>query len=292
MKRLLLLILFIPLISFGDDPFACVDQEFRQAFLPGHPVAYEYSTDLPAGFPGHVAPANSRLVGSQLGDTHVSVAYVVDGDIEAAMDEVTASMSENGWIDVGEAFGGPRGGFQATEIPKYRQLCHDDGPQVLTISAREGGLSPLISISSNSRIGLRSCEELANRSRYAYRHMGLQQELPVLKLPDDVRSTNQGSGGGGDEYETRVSVSTDMGRQSLVTLLNDQIRDQGWSFDSAWSGSRSTGSAWIKQSEQGDSLVGMLHAYGENSGSFSLLFSIRLDNSTASGGRGPTAIRF
>lgn len=146
------------------------------------------------------------------------------------------------------------------------------------MSSRESGGLGLVSLSIHSGIGIQSCNELLDRSRYSYHPLALQKELPVLNLPDGVRSGSQGSGGGGDESDTHVAVVTDMPKESLVAVLNDQIRDQGWVLDASWSGSRSAGSAWAKESADGEPMIGMLTAYGGSDEAYTLRFEIRLDN--------------
>lgn len=292
MQRLVFFALFFPLCSFGDDPFACVSPETKQAFLPGYPDAYEYSTNLPVGFVDHAVPPSSTLIGSQRNSMVASVVYAVDGDVNEAVDAVVSSIVERGWSDLGESPGMTRGGFQTMEYPRFRQLCHEDGRTVLTVGGRNTAAAGLVTLSTNAGMRIRSCDELTDRNRFSYRHMSLANEMPNLKLPEGVQSTNQGSGGGGDEYDTHITVSTEMSRQSLAALLDDQIRDQGWSLDASWSGNRSVGSTWTKESGDGDPLVGMLHAYGGNESTYSLQFSIRLDAAQASAGGNAVGIRF
>jgi len=253
---------------------------------------YEYSTELPPGFVPHSAPSASNLVGSQISETHTSVVYAVDGDTDRAVDEITASMIDDGWSEVGDTPGMRRGGFQTKVNYKNRQLCHSEGPTIVNISARDSAQMSMVTLSVNNRFGASTCEALADRNRYAFRHFSMPNELPVLKIPDGVNSTSQGSAGGGGDYATRVSVSTDMSRQSLVTILNDQIRDQGWTFDGSWTGGRTSGSTWFKETADGDPLIGMLHAYGMSGRDYSLIFSIRLDDAASRSGARSTAIRF
>ena len=58
MKRITLFCLMLPAAAFGDDPFACVDPDFADAFLGnayfGRPT---YSTDVPAALTGLQVPS-------------------------------------------------------------------------------------------------------------------------------------------------------------------------------------------------------------------------------------------
>lgn len=291
MNRVVSLILLFPIVGLADDPFACVSPEVMAAFLPGYPEPNEYSTKLPEGFVEHSAPSSSRLIGSQVGRSHAVVFYAVDDDRSGAVDEITNSIIEQGWRDVGEQADRPQGGFQTALNSNQRQLCHDDGPRTLTVSSRESGTLGFVSISMHAGIGIQSCNELLDRSRYSHNPLALQKELPILNLPDGVRPGGQGSGGGGDEYDTHVAVVTDMPKESLVAVLNDQIRDQGWVLDASWSGSRSAGSAWAKESADGEPMIGMLTAYGGSDEAYMLRFEIRLDNAVARSGGPQIGIR-
>jgi len=200
-------------------------------------------------------------------------------------------MIEQGWLDVSAQDDGRQGGFQSTYIPDHRQLCHDDGPKAVSIATRESRTLQLVSVSLHSAAGIQSCSAQRDRSRYRYNRVGLHRELPVLSLPDGVRSHSQGSGGGGDEYDTHVTVVTEMSKAGLMAVLNDQIRDQGWIFDTSWSGSHSVGSTWAKESADGEPLIGLLTAYGGNEDAYNLRFEVRLDNAVAQSGGPPIGIR-
>lgn len=281
MKRFIHVILFVPIVCLGDDPFSCVSPEVREAFLPAYPTPFEYSTELPAGFVEHAAPSSSRLVGSQVNSDHANVVYAVDEDIGAAIDELATSIINRGWLDISQPSGMNRRGFQVMPNPVYRQLCHDDGPRTLSISSKDTEPPALVSMSLHMGIGIQSCNDLLDRSRHAYPAMALQEELPILDLPDGIQSTAQGAGGGGDEFETRVAVATEMSKDDLVSVLNDQIQDQGWALDASWSGARSAGSTWVKESAAGKPMIGMLFAYGGSADAYNLRFAIRLDNAAA-----------
>lgn len=285
MRRIIALILFLPVVGLADDPFACVSQHVRDAFLPGHRAPVAYSTDLPIGFVEHRVPASLELVGSRVGEIQADVVYALREDAEGVVEDIAASIAEPGWVDLGESPGAPRGGFDMRPAHEYRQLCHDDGPKTLSIGQRKTQTATLITLGLRAHDGFRSCDALADRGRNEYRGRAMPaDEMPTLRLPEDVHATTSGAGGGWDGYESRVTVSTGMSRASLVSLLNDQIRDQGWNLDSAWSGTRSSGSAWVKESEDGESMIGMLHAYGVNGKAYSLRFSIRLDRVSGQAG--------
>ena len=276
MKVFAVFLLLIPLTGTADDPFACVAPGVREAFLPGYPNLPQYSTDVPSGFPELAVPRSFVLIGSQISDSFASVVYESDDGIEQAISNVVTSLEENGWQDIGRAAGFASRGFQASVTPRYHRLCHDDGPSMLTVSTRDVSDSTYMTVSVMPVGDAQSCSEPANGSREIIRHMSLAEEIPDLKLPKGVRTYNAGSGGGGDDYQTSILVSAEISRESLVSFLNDQIRDQGWNSDGAWSGNLSSGSAWFKESAKGDLIIGSLHAFGDSRDKVNLRFSINL----------------
>tara|TARA_R110000787_G_scaffold4177_2_gene16152 strand:+ start:1534 stop:1791 length:258 start_codon:yes stop_codon:yes gene_type:complete len=67
MKRLILACLILPFTALADDPFACVDPEFKTAFLgSGYQGTSECSTELPDAFDGLRVTDTFDLVGSEI----------------------------------------------------------------------------------------------------------------------------------------------------------------------------------------------------------------------------------
>ena len=288
MHRLAIVCLFLPAVALADDPFACVSPEVREAFLTGYPVSSEYSTKLPIGFPEHGVPPGTSLVGSQLNETYARVVYAASANVGDAVEFITTSLARDGWIDLGNPQAGSTAGFQVGSPRLHRQLCHDNGTRILSIGTNGTEGSRLVAVSMFADPESSSCEERSTENRSPHDQMALFHEMPDLILPDDVDSNHRGSGGSGREFESHISVATDVSRDNLVALLDDQIRDQGWSFDASWTGTRSSGSSWYKESAEGQEMIGMLHSYGANSTAYNLRFSITVDN--ADSNVGPRAI--
>ncbi len=291
MKRIAIIILLLPHVSTADDPFACVDPDIREAFLPAYPTTSQYSTELPVGFVEHSVPPSFVLIGSQANDASASAVYKAVDNIDAAISDVVTSLEEHGWREFGDVANFARRGFQVSAIPRYSRLCRDAGPGMLTIGSKDTSGVTFVTISMTSLGGVQSCGDLVSREHSAMRHMALAQEMPELRMPQGVRSINAGSGGGGADYQTSTVVSTDFGRESLVSFLNDQIRDQGWNFDGAWSGSRSSGTAWFKESAEGDLIIGTLRAFGDSGDTFNLRFSINVADTERYAGQWGLGVR-
>ena len=147
MKKLSLLLMLVPAASFAENPFACVDPEIQQAFLPDYPTPFVYSTELPAGFVQHAVPDGASLIGSQASESHVTAIYKISGDVEVAIDQFALSFSHDEWLDIGDISAASRAGFQSRQIPRIRQFCHDEGPTLLSINSKGGGDSQLVALS-------------------------------------------------------------------------------------------------------------------------------------------------
>lgn len=290
MKRFAFVLSLLPALGLADDPFLCVDPDIREAFIPSFPSQTQYSTNLPDGFIEHSAPESAELVGSQVNKSLASVVYKTKSEnIDYVVDEIVTSLEKRKWQDVGKIDAFTRRGFQDPAIPKIRRLCHDKAPGLLAVSSREAADSGWVTLSAAStgtvpRRG--SCRALKDGIPGTHQIIALAEEVPNLKLPAGVRSQGAGSGGGGDDYQTNTVVVTAMPRERLVELLNTQIRDQGWEPDGDWSGTRSTGSAWFKESKNGNLIVGTLHAFGESGSPFILRFSINLADDSRQTGQG------
>lgn len=277
MKRIALLYLILPAAAFGDDPFACVDPDFADAFLGnayfGRPT---YSTTLPTALNELRVPDSFSLIGSEISNHGVRVIYKTDESAETALSAAVEQIAGDEWRNLPDIMHMPRGGFQNRAIPRMARLCRDAEPGLLSINASDPDGRTYLSYSMSNYGEGQTCTALESQSRMTGQRaaMGLWDKLPQLNLPDDTQSTSAGMGGGGNEYHSDVIVSSGMSRDILVGYLGDQIRDQGWTFDTRWSGNFSAGSIWSKTSPDDETLIGILHAYGESPDTYRVRFAI------------------
>ena len=277
MKRITLFCLILPAAAVGDDPFACVDPEFTDAFLGnayfGRPT---YSTDLPAAFTELRVPDTFSLIGSEINNHSVRVIYKTDESAESAVSAAVDRVAGDDWRNLSDFMQMPRGGFQNRSIPRMARLCRDTEPGLLSISASDADGQTYLSLSMTNYGEGQTCSALESQSTMAGRRAAMRfwDKLPQLNLPDDTQSTSAGMGGGGNEYHSDIIVSSGMSRDILVGYLGDQIRDQGWTFDTGWSGNFSGGSIWSKTSPEDETLIGILHAYGESPDTYRVRFAI------------------
>ena len=274
MNRFILLTLAMSTASFADDPFACVDPDVADAFLGGWRQSLPtYSTSVPDKFAELNVPARFTLVGSQVADSHMSVVYKTEMNTEAALSSAVSAMTDTGWTKMEDHEMSARGGFQTSTRAKAASLCHDDNPRVLSAIAHSKSDQTYVSYSMYSQLRSQPCGEPTPTPRFdPYRT--LSGHLPVLKLPEDARSSNVGGGGGGDEVNSHVDVLTTMSRAELLSFLGNQIQDQQWVFDTNWSGELSSGSLWTLDTPDDGMLIGTLHIFGPSVGAVRVRLSV------------------
>lgn len=274
MNRSILLAFVVSTSSFADDPFACVDPDVANAFLGGwYQSLSTYSTSVPDNFAELSVPAGFTLVGSRVAESHMSVVYKTEMNVDAALSSAVSAMTDAGWMKMKDQRMSARGGFQTSTRPQATSLCRDDKPRVLSaISHRKSGQT-YVSYSMHNQIQAQPCGEPTPTPRFdPYRT--LSGHLPVLKLPEDAQSSNVGGGGGGDEVNSHVDVLTTMSRAALLRFFGDQIRDQQWVFDTNWSGELSSGSLWTLDTRDDGILIGTLHIFGPSVGAVRVRFSV------------------
>jgi hypothetical protein len=274
MNRSILLVLVASTSSFADDPFACVDPDVADVFLGGwYQNSSAYSTSVPDNFADLNVPVDFTLVGSQVANSHMSVAYKTDMNVEAALSSAVSAMTDAGWKTMEGQRMSHRGGFQTSAIPQATSFCRDGAPQVLSAISRRKSGQTYVSYSMHSQVQSQPCGEPPPTSRFdPYRT--LNGHLPTLKLPEDSKSSNVGGGGGGDEVNSHVDVLTTMSRAALLRFFGDQIQDQQWAFDTNWSGEMSSGSLWTLDTPEDGMLIGTLHIFGPSVGAVRVRFSV------------------
>lgn len=285
MNRISLVLLILPIAAIADDPFACVDPDVAAAFLENvyqNPPAY--STEIPAAFDGVHVPFDFEAIGSESNRHALRAVYKATVDPDEAIERVVGNLTEDGW----QSFAGlayRARGFQSQSTPKMARVCRDSEPGLLTISANEISGVTYVSVSIATREMDKACEDLGSQDHVArFERMNVFSELPNLEIPDNYQYTSSGMGGGGNEFHTDVTIVSGPSRTSLLSHLGDQIRNQGWGFDTSWSGALSSGSVWTKKLSDGETLVGTLHAYGESSDPYHVRFGASPMNASSSAG--------
>lgn len=274
MNRSILLVLLVSTSSFADDPFACVDPDVANAFLgQWQRDLPSYSTSIPDEFVRFNAPASLTLVGSQIEGNMTTVVFRTNLDVEDALLASAATMVDAGWAEKIDERATARRGFQTVQRSTASVFCHDNQPGSVSVIAKKKTGQTLVSFVQHTEPVSRSCDDPAPvPPRHNPRE--LMAKLPVLRLPEGATATNMGTGGNGDEVNTRVDVSSTFGQWDLISYFGDQIRDQGWAYETGWSGSFSSGTVWTMDTTDDGVLIGKLHVYGGDTDPVRVRFSI------------------
>lgn len=283
MNRYLPLMWFfmIPAVTVADDLLSCVDPDVVEAFLArGDRSTYQIVNTLPEELSALDYAEKFRLIGSLETARYTSVAFHSDRTPDEAMAMMEAALGEHGWVAVDDPRMNSRpNGFQETQSSSQRQiaLC-DASNSAMSLSSRntDGGTIIHLSTSSSSRGNI--C-----RQEYRldpYRDMGFTSDLmPNLYLPDGAAQLGSGHRGvirsSGDDAETHVRITSDLGPERILDHFSNQLADQGWALDSTWFGRASIGSAWTYDKQGLPSTVGTLvlleHSQGDYTAKFSMV---------------------
>lgn len=279
MRYALLVTLAISAASFAEDPFACVDPDVADAFV-GHSYfgRAEYSTSIPAGFTRLTVPAGSSLVGSQSTDSMTTVVYKSGMSTERALGAAIEALAESGWTEAALLHRGS-GGFRGSAEPASAVLCHPDDPGTLSVLAKDASGKTFVSYAHHGSSP--NCQgEDADQDLV---HMGLptlMRLLPTLKLPDGAKASDIGSSGSSDSVTSHVDVSGGTGRAELQSFIENQVRNQDWKYQTAWSSHVSSGSVWTQESAEHGTLIGTLHLFDSGADPVRVRFSVSPANPT------------
>jgi hypothetical protein len=263
-----LLLLFLPLAAFADDPFACVDKDVFDAFVGGTYGPARYSTDLPADAGDLKLPAEFELIGARTAGSSTTVAWKSAKDAGAALASSIAAFEGAGWKEAG-AFS-PFRGFHSGSGPQFAQLCRASAAESLEITTRERAADTLVLVSRHWLDEWRQCGGQA----IPFGRPALDVYLPDLEVPDGAELRQSGSSGGGDEYSTSAVVLTRLDREDLLEHFNEQINTQGWVAESDWAGGTTAGTVWTRRGSNGQLLVGTMRVAEAAEGVFNARFTV------------------
>lgn len=265
-----LILLLLPFAAQADDPFACVDPDVVDAFLDSQYVeSARYSTGLPAEAPDLPLPAELELVGSRATDSHFSIAYRFDGNAEVALSNSLESLKHAGWTDASTGGGGYQKGFRGGAVTRSTILCHQSEPGPLNIEAWGRARDALLEVSLFRHPVGHLCAAAPVTSSPVP-----ELYLPDLELPQGAGMQRSRTEGGGEEYSAVVVVSTTLSPGALLRHFDEQIRTQGWTADSAWSGDRTVGSVWTRDDPRGQPVIGTLRIAEVSSGVLNARFTV------------------
>lgn len=272
MRFAYLLTLALSTVSFADDPFSCVDPDVADAFLGNtYQGKSQYSTLIPEGFISLNAPASLTLVGSRISNSTTTVVYKTSMDSATALNAAVGAMIAYGWSENSEQHRGMSRGFQISSRPMATALCHDDEIGMLSVIANDNSGQTFVSYAHYA--GSQGC---ASETAVPQRHdtLGMMDQIPTLRLPAGAKASNTGMGGGGDEVNTRVDITGEIGRSELQNYFDDQLRNQNWEFQTNWSSRLSSGSVWMLETANDGILIGTLHVFDSGANPMRVRFSV------------------
>jgi hypothetical protein len=264
--------LLLPMTALADDPLACVDPDIRAVFLGPVEIGYRhtmrYSTTLPARFEDVPVPPDLEFVGSQTVGEQVTAAYASGDDIQGLLASAVEELQSAGWERAG--FGrGDDSGFRTMNDDHSALLCRESAPGAVSVSTmkRAGRTYLLVSLH-----GTTVCDIV--KGDWPRHSISLEDYLPVLDVPPGADVHRRGRGGGGDEYSSDAILSTPTKRDALLRHFDDQLRQQGWTRDSAWSGAATAGTLWTKSDRDGKPLFGTFRLAQAGSELFHARFTV------------------
>jgi hypothetical protein len=263
-------------------------------------------SDIMEDFPEFAIPAGFSVLGSL--DQGVMQRVVLRTELgrEEAGTVLFEALAEEGWQELqqpGMAAEQPRGFVPAGGRQSYGialNLCHDEhGNMSLSIlDADDGNLASLMRTNNRRFGGMQpDCEQQAQQMgqglgiRGIMMAGGVSEHMPTLQMPDDSGGTGipsmgffTGGGGSTNDWETRGNLSIDWAIDTLYDHFAEQLGEQGWTQDSAWTGSITAGGNWTKSPEDDLDLIAILSIVETAEEAFELKLRI-LSRGSQSAGR-------
>lgn len=255
--------------SAQDDLLACVDPDVRRGLLfgmvdAGVTVVSRAIPDVLSGLP---ESDELEFIGSSVSELQTVAAYKTPLAAADAINIVAGVLREAGWRNL-EAPGPPGGGFTTRAQPRFDAFCRED--TMLSAVASPSDDSTFVRLQVNPGAG-GICDELSGVSgRGIVRNVGgpnLYEHMPTLAIPDGTTPLEPRTGlvlgfggfsGTDRSASTEIELETDRSAQELVELFGQQLEEQGWSYDTGWTGQYSTGSGWTLSPNEELELAGLL----------------------------------
>lgn len=202
-----------------------VPLEFMQLFSVITPFPTEGMPEIiVGGLPAIVArnlqlPADTRIVGSVVRTGFTSSILVMPGPLNVAVEDLSTRILAAGWREYEEP---SRVGFQSA-LTGGITFCAPDST-TLSMGGFEnpqGGSYLFLIALSNQEYSV---------CRYEPRRSALQEDPPVPELtaPESAMSYESGYSGGGDAWNFRTRLQTELPLDRLLEHYGVQLRGLGW----------------------------------------------------------------
>ncbi|MDT8364685.1 MAG: hypothetical protein RQ714_08605 [Nitrosomonas sp.] len=287
MKRKLLLIAMFMLASSAQAATEFEDTiplDLAKIFLNlGNAPAVGIYSDIMEDFPRFDIPEDFSILGSLDQGVVQRVVLATSNTLEEANSLLLESLAMEGWRELPlpnrVAAPQPRGfvpagGQQPNAIPL--DLCHDDfGNMTLTFNAGDdGNIVSLIHTNNRMYRGRYTCAQQEQQRSQSFGMRGnmtgrVSEHIPTLKIPEESGGPGPGAGtprmafvssavNSLNDVETRSDLTIDWAIGTLYDFFAEQLEEQGWLQDSAWTGSITAGGNWTKSPEEDLNLIAIL----------------------------------
>lgn len=270
--------------ALAQDLLECVDPDVREGLLSqGFETDRVVSRAIPDTFRSMPTPPEFEFVVSSVSSMQTSAIYKTSQAANNALGTMLRALQDDGW----NARGMPaatQGGFVNSAMPSFSMVCRDN--ETATVMSRESGTATFVNLSVSA--GNASCQNMASPVAGMLGGSDIGLFMPRLSLPEGARMSGAAGGsflaigssssGTDRSRSTSMAIETEMTGQDLLAHFEQQLGDQGWTYESGWSSRASSGSAWSARPENGAQLSGLLDIVTTESAGYHGTFrAIRLD---------------
>lgn len=248
-RTLLVAIAICQMTAMAATPIDCVDPDVVNTLLgiPGQGPT-EITRELPSDFPPINVPGDFQLIGGRAGPHFGIASFKTVNSTNRARTDLIALAVDSGWQALRANRESPRGGFQATEPSSVREaasLCHDRHGQLTALfsDAPSGAYVVLMASPGNPQY---PCAIQQGRA------VPQIPPMPVLNLPPNAVSTQQGARLNSNGYSatTSIDVETSLSSAELLAFFEQQLSDLGWRQEGSWIGRTLSGAGFVSDEEQ------------------------------------------
>ena len=256
-----LLLMLVGPVRSQENLLACVDPDVRVGILQSIPVGTAVTRTVPDPVTELGDLGDFEFIASIVGPAGARTAFKAGLSSSDSAQRMTGMLQRAGWRD--EHRGDDQGGgFVVEDATHIRLLCRD-GERAQMIRQSVGSFTYVtIDLFPLNPI-LRTCEELVSTPPETRTTPGpeIWRHLPRLTLPGDANLIPlliETPSGGYWSASTGVTLETVLSAQNLVNHFQTQLQDQGWGYDTGWSGRSSSGSVWAFSPIDDLDLTGLL----------------------------------
>jgi len=260
---------------FSADLFECLGPDLIRSIIAPTTTNNDIaiSTDRPEGLGDYIVPDELEWIGAIHGEISKTIALRTSLPVDAAQDLAVASLGSAGWEQMASPSMAPLVFTFGADPISQVNLCREGVSGGLLVRDVDGMryINMRYSLQQQSSI----CSRGGRPPGLASMMGAMADVAPVLNFPaGTTRTGGTGSGGSGRDMRMTTSIVSDRSPQALVDVLGRQMLEQGWTFDSNWSGRHGAGATWVR--DQGQRAVGTLEIIEGADDDFDVQFRLRV----------------